>query len=84
MTKCRRWFCVRIIFLAFLILVTIFKLTTRNYYAFDVVIDVFKIYSIYELFLAKSFLDLQQIDAPILMKGREQQSGTISVTTSPA
>lgn len=70
MTKCRRWFCVRLLFLTFLIIVTIYKLSTYNYYAFDGVIDAFKIYSIYEICLVKSFIDLQHIDTPILMKDR--------------
>jgi len=32
--------------------------------------EILKIYSIYEICLVKSFIDLQHIDAPILMKDR--------------
>ncbi|CAL8096114.1 unnamed protein product [Orchesella dallaii] len=84
MTKCRRWFCVRLVFLTFLIIVTIYKLSTHNYYAFDAMFEIMKIYSIYEICLVKSFIDLQHIDTPILMKDRTTNSTTTTATNTTA
>ncbi|XP_021950271.1 uncharacterized protein LOC110847605 [Folsomia candida] len=66
--KCQRWLCVRIVFLSFLVLVSIYKLSSQNYYGFDGMLDVLKIYSVYEILMVKKFIDNHTPDIPILPK----------------
>jgi len=68
LSKCQRWLCARIAFLSFLILITIYKLSTQNYYAFDGLVDALKIYTLCEIFMLKKFIDTHTSDMPILPK----------------
>lgn len=46
--------------------------------------ELLKIYSIYEIFLVKSFIDLQHMDDPILMKDRDRQGMGVHVSEAPS
>ena len=70
MWKLKKWLCVRLVFLTFLIMVTIYKLSTHKYFAFDGCFEILKLYSIYEICAVKSYIDVHQIDTPILLKDR--------------
>jgi hypothetical protein len=70
LSKCKKWLCVKVVFLTFLIIVTIFKLASQNYYGFDGLMEGLKIYSVYEIYMVKKFIDAHDGDMPILMKPR--------------
>lgn len=59
-----------------------YKLVTHNYYGFDGVVDTLKIYSIYEIYLVKSFIDLEHMDIPILMKDQTRPVSHNAITST--